>query len=173
MRPTLVDPEVASKTFRAHLDSYWQSRNLAAKGWVREELDSLHVVVTIPALRPDGNVDPYYVRLGAEYYDVNPPTVMFVQPVDGWPRARAGTTWWPRMNPPSWIRLHDNYRYPDNSFNQLVCFSMTAEYYLTNHNPTENQQWKQGQRTVAATLSRLREVLRPPYYLEPDHDRHS
>ncbi len=168
-----VDPEVAAKTFRIHLDQYWAARQLAEEGWEREELDPLHVVVTIPAVHESGRIDPYYVRLGAEYYDVYPPTVLFVQPVEGWPRARAGTGWWPRLDRPSWLGFHDNYRYADGSFNQLVCFSMTAEYYMTNHKPTPTQRWTQGRHTVAATLSRLREVLRPPYYKEPDYARNS
>lgn len=171
-----VDPEVAARTFHRHLDAYWANRDLGSRGWSRTDLDDLHAVVSIPACRDDGTTEPYFVRLGAEYYDPYPPTVLIVSPADGWPRARSGTTWWPRLARPGWIALHDNYRYPGGQGQapfegQLVCFSMTAEYYMSNHSPTEDQKWQQGRHTVAATLSRLAEVLAPPYYQGPDAPR--
>lgn len=169
----MVDPEAAAVTLRVHLDRYWETRELDARGWERQFLDSMHVVVTIPAMRPDGATEPYFIRLGAEHYDVYPPTVLFVQPTAGWPRARAGTPWWPRIAPPTWFGLHDSYRFANHEEGQLVCFSMTAEYYQSDHQPTEAQRWMQGRRTVAATLSRLAEVLHPPYYQGPDRDRDS
>jgi hypothetical protein len=170
------DPEVAARTLTSHLDRYWQNRRCAERGWNRTPIDDLHVVVSIPALRDDGGADDYYVRLGAEYYDTYPPSVLIVEPVHGWPRARAGTPWWPTMNAPSWFNLHDSYQYADGegrplSEGQLVCFSMTAEYYMSNHAPTDAQRWTPGRHTVAATLSRLAEILSPPHYKGPNASR--
>jgi len=158
-----VDSEIGAATLRAHLDQFWSNRRLDELGWRRVDADPLHVVVTIPARRPDGTIDDYHVQLGADHYDLYPPTVLFVSPDDGWPRARIGSHWWPRIDNPSWFQLHDVYNasYP----NQVVCFSFTAEYYMTGHSPEPNQQWRQGKHTVAATLSRLNEVLTPPHYL--------
>ena len=171
-----VDPEIGSVTLRRHLDAYWSNRELGSKGWLRYEVDDLHIVVSIPAIRADGETDQYHVRLGAEYYDAYPPTVMFVTPEDGWPRARAATTWWPALvNPPPWFQIHDTREYRDQgrvfAEVQLVCCSVTAEYYMSDHGATETQRWVPGERTVAATLSRLAEILRPPYYGGPSAPR--
>lgn len=163
------DPEVAARTFMSHLNTYWQNRGCTDRGWSRTLVDDLHTVVTIPALRADGGTDDYYIRIGAEYYDTYPPTVLIVAPVDGWPRARAGTPWWPMVTGSSWFALHDSYQYADAQGQplfegQLVCFSMTAEYYMSNHGSTDAQKWTSGRHTVAATLSRLAEILSPPHY---------
>lgn len=170
-----VDPEVAARTFQRHLDTYWTNRDLESKGWSRAVDDDLHTVVSIPARRPDGTREPYFFRLGANYYDPYPPTVLIVTGTEGWPRARAGTTWWPQINRPDWLALHDSHPYTDAQGQQyegqLVCFSMTAEYYMSNHSPTDTQKWQQGRHTVAATLSRLAEVLSPPHYIGPDAPR--
>lgn len=171
-----VDPEIGGITLRRHLDAYWTNRDLSRQGWRRHDVDDLHCVVTIPANRSDGVVDEYHVRLGAEYYDAFPPTVMFVTPEEGWPRARAATTWWPALvNLPPWFQIHDTREYHDQgrvfAEGQLVCCSMTAEYYMSDHGPTETQRWVPGERTVAATLSRLAEILRPPYYGGPSAHR--
>jgi hypothetical protein len=173
-----VDPEIGGPTLRRHLDSYWANKGLDGKGWQRRDLDDLHVVVTIPAIRADGQADDYHWRLGAEYYDAYPPTVLLVTDQEGWPRARAGTTWWPSFaTRPDWFQIHDSSDFRDGSGQvfakgqQLVCCSVTAEYYMSDHNPTEAQKWVPGKRTVAATLSRLAEVLRPPYYGGPSAPR--
>lgn len=162
-----ADPEIGAATLRSHLDEYWSNRGLDDRGWTRVDADPLHVVVTMPACRVDGEIDDYFVRLGAEYYDVYPPTVLFVSPDDGWPRARIGTRWWPRINNPTWFQLHDENSYTTGP-GQLVCFSFTAEYYLSDHGPETTQRWRQGKHTVAATLSRLAEVLGPPHYVGRD-----
>jgi len=172
-----TDPEVAARTLKRHLHEFWINRSLAKKGWTRQPLDDLHVVVSIPATRADGAKDDYYVHLGAEYYDVYPATVLLVVPDQGWSRARAGSPWWPKLKPPGWFGLHDDYEYRDPQSGallhkgQLVCFSMGAEYYVSNHAPTDEQRWQQGRHTVAATLSRLSEVLSQPYYEGPDAPR--
>jgi hypothetical protein len=169
-----ADPEVAAATFAEHLDAFWSTGRPQALGMERTKIDSLHSVVSLSAKRSIAKTDRYFVLLGAEYYDAYPPTVMFVQPIepDGWLEAKNRTVWYPTIKfppqPPPWFLLHsaqqiEGYSQP----RQLVCFSFTAEYYMTNHNPTETQKWVQGRHTVAATLNRLQEVLLPPLYQEP------
>ena len=170
------DPEVAARQFNTHLESYWLSRGCADWGWTRSMVDDLHTVITLPAIRADGGTDDYYIRLGADYYDTYPPTVLIVAPERSWPRARAGTPWWPTVTPSGWFALHDSYQYCNAQGQpifegQLVCFSMTAEYYMSGHGPTEAQKWTPGRHTIAATLSRLREILSPPHYGGPSAPR--
>ena len=165
-----ADPEVAAATFAQHLDAYWSTGRPQALGMERIKEGSLHSVIGLTARRASGKTDPYFVLLGAEYYDAHPPTVMFVRPggADDWPEAKAGTIWYPTIKFPAWFRLHNSYQLEGQSqTRQLVCFSFTAEYYMTNHNPTDTQRWVQGRHTIAATLNRLQEVLLPPLYQEP------
>ena len=162
----LADAEIAAATFKQHLDQLWASGRPARLGWERSEIDSLHVMAKLPAKRASGAIDYYYFRLGAEYYDAAPPTVKLVQP-DGHTYAPNGSRWFPLFaSTPSWFHLHATYPWPAGA-GQLVCFSFAAEYYMTDHSPKETERWEQGRHTVAATLSRLAEVLSPPFYREP------
>jgi hypothetical protein len=169
-----ADPEVAAAVFAQHLNAFWSTGRPQALGMERIIIDSLRSVIGLTARRASGKTDRYFVLLGAEYYDAYPPTVMFVRPSDAgdWLEAKHGTVWYPLIKfppqPPPWFQLHpaqqiEGYGQP----RQLVCFSFTAEYYMTNHRPTETQTWVQGRHTVAATLNRLQEVLLPPLYQEP------
>jgi hypothetical protein len=136
-------------------------------GWIRNDVDALHTLVTLPAKRPGGEIDPYYFRLGAEYYDAAPPTVALVQP-DGVTHAPEASKWFPVLgSKPDWFGLHAKYPWPSGPPRQLVCFTLSAEYYMTDHSPKESEEWKQGQHTVAATLYRLAEILSPKYYRSP------
>lgn len=165
--PSPVDPEIAAKTFQQHLEGVWLTGRPDRLGWLRISLDPLHVVVKLPAKRPEGEVDHYYFMLGARYYDAAPPTVALVQP-DEWSLAPEPSRWFPLFNSrPRWFGLHSAYSWPDGSKRQLVCFTLAAEYYMTDHSPQDSERWQQGRHTVAATLNRLAEVLSPPYYQGP------
>ena len=164
--PTPADPEIAAATFRQHLDELWASGRPELLGWRRITLDDLHEVVELPAHRTNGQKDSYFVKLGAEFYDLYPPMTNFVVP-DTWTDSTDGTRWYPKINAPGWFGLHNAYGYLDGQSRQLVCFTLAAQYYQTSHAPPESTVWRQGRHTVAATLNRLAEVLSPPYYQEP------
>lgn len=165
--PSPADPEIAAATFDAHLDRLWATGRPARAGWELIRLDSLHTVVKLPAKRPGGEVDHYYFRLGAVYYDAAPPTVELVRPGD-WAHAPHPSRWFPVIEPkPRWFGLHAAYGFPGGQSRQLVCFTFAAEYYMTSHSPNDSERWRQGRHTVAATLYRLAEVLAPPYYQRP------
>lgn len=165
--PVLVDPEIASITFESHLNQMWDTGRPAAKGWERRTLDPMTTIVRMPARRACDTVDHYHVKLGAQYYDSAPPTVEFVEP-DTWTTAAHGSKWFPVIEPkPPWFGLHHSYTYRDGTQRQLVCFSFNANYYMTKHSPKETELWQQGRHTVSATLSRLAEVLSPPWYRGP------
>lgn len=174
--PAKVDPEVAAATFAAHLDDFFANGRGRGDGWQRIPIDALHAVIRMPAVRPDGTNDHYFVMLGAEYYPVWPTTVAFVRPSDNgaWADATDGTRWWPRQNnapaPGLSFGLHPTYQYPDGTTRQLICFSHTFEYYVSNHGPTDEERWDQRRHTLTATLSRLADILRAPNYQEPSGD---
>ena len=170
MCPGLADKEIAAAIFKEHLDQLWASGRPQRLGWEQIAIvppDPVHAVIKLPAKRVSGEIDTYYVRLGAEYYDAAPPTVAFVQP-DTWMQAVEPSRWFPKIEPkPSWFGLVAVHDFPGGVKKQLVCFSFTAEYYMVEHSPTESQRWKQGRHTLSATLFRLAEVLAQPFYRGP------
>lgn len=173
--PERVDPEVAAETFALHLSQFFAAgRAVLEDGWQRIDVDKLATVVALPAVRGDQTRDIYYVRLGAEYYDVWPPVVTFVYK-DGeghWLPALTGTRWWPNQQNSAGFpfALHLPYTYQDGSSRQLVCFSHSFDYYISGHNPTEAERWRQGTHTLAATLNRIAQALRAPNYIGPSGD---
>lgn len=174
--PSKSDPEIAAQTFGHHLTRFFaQGRPEREDGWERITVDPLHAVIRVPAIRADGTRDSYLVSASAECYDAWPPQVAFVEPVeDAYREAAPGSRWWPRQgNQPGFeFGLHPAYAYPNGERRQLLCFSHSLDYYFSNHTPTESQRWVQGRHTVAATLSRIADVLRAPNYQGPDsgHD---
>ena len=162
-----ADPEIAAATFKQHFDRLWTGGRPARLGWERIELDPMRVVVKLPAKRPTGEVDHYHFLLGADYYDAAPPTVALVKP-DDWTHAPGNSKWFPVLEKlPGWFGLHAECPWPDGTKRQLVCFSFTAEYYMTDHSPKDSERWQQGRHTVSATISRLAEILSPTYYRKP------
>jgi len=131
--------------------------------------ERMYAVVRIPGVHADLHEDDYYVRLGAEYYDKWPPTASFVKP-ETWVLATASTRWFPTIQVQGidWFGLHAPYKANHNGtiieLPQLLCFTFTAEYYMVQHSPREDSVWRQGYHTLAATLTRLAEVLQQPHY---------
>lgn len=169
--PAKADPEVAARTFDLHMTRFFaDGRPATEAGWERITVDPLHAAIRIPAVRADGTRDSYLVLTGADYYDLWPPSVAFVEPVDKTYReARDGTPWWPKQNnsPGFQFGLHATYTYPTGETRQLLCFSHSVDYYFSNHTPTESQRWVQGHHTVSATLTRIADALRAPNYQGP------
>ena len=169
--PVKVDEEVAAEKFVQHLE--WLRGDRAPQlglQLIKQEL--MYAIVRIPGVRADGKKDDYYLRLGADFYDKWPPTAFFVKP-DSWDIATPATRWLPNIQCQgiNWFRLHAPYSISHNGRNivltQLLCFTFTAEYYMVPHSPSEDSVWRQGYHTLAATLSRLAEVLQHPHYLGP------
>lgn len=166
-----VDPEVAARMFARDLGATWASGRPDELGWALSQPNALTAVVELPGRRADGTVDPYFVRLGADHYGPHPPKVNLVVP-ESLDLAVAGSPWWPRLEGlPTWFGLHNSYPFPDGIHRQLVCFSFSADYYTTNHNPKPTEAWQQGRHTVAASLYRLHEILGPAYYRGPEVER--
>jgi hypothetical protein len=166
-KPVKADPEIAAARFAADLATLWATGRPERLGWSRRQLDGLHAVVAIPAKRQDGTIDVYHIKLGAEYYDAFPPTAAFIVP-ESLALATANSRWLPSLAAPPWFGLHPSYTFPGElQPRQLLCFTFTAEYYMIEHNPPESTIWQQGRHTVAATTSRLAELLQPPLYLGP------
>lgn len=176
--PALADPEIAAAVFADHVARVGGGVQARERGWAFTWLDAMHVVVAVTGTRPDGQRDGYYLKLGAEYYDRYAPTTSFVCPPrpaagnapgrDGWTEAPAGSRWLPNVPQLPWFAIHSGYgNFADGVARQLVCCSMTFEYYITGHGPTVGQQWRQGRHTLAATLNRVHDALNSPNYQGP------
>lgn len=166
--PERADPEIAAATFWDHLDALWGGPAPTELGLTREKVDDLHSLIGLTAVRNTGHSDQYFVLLGAEFYDRWPPTAAFVEPQNRQP-APANSRWWPTVSPnPPWGALHNSYTFQlDGQTGQMLCFTFTAEYYRAQHSPPEYSVWKQGRHTVSATITRIAEILRQPYYRGP------
>jgi hypothetical protein len=176
--PAVADAEIAAAVFADHVARVGASAQARDYGWVFTWLDPLHVVVPVTAVRRSGEQDGFYVKLGGAYYDEHPPTTSFVCPPraaigdrparDGWVEAPASSRWLPVVNGLEWLAIHADYpHFADGISRQLVCCSMTFEYYITNHTPTAAQRWQQGRHTLGATLNRIQDALTCPHYEGP------
>ena len=173
--PAPADAQIATAVFANHVERAQASAVARQHGWAFTWLDPLHVVVEVTPERPTGGGDRFYVKLGAEYYDLHPPTTAFVCPPasaadttapPSWSPAGPGSRWLPVLEPLPWFAVHGAYSFTGGP-GQLVCCSMTFEYYVTNHSPTAGQQWRQGQHTLVATLTRIQDALDSPNYKGP------
>ncbi|MEU7786633.1 hypothetical protein [Amycolatopsis sp. NPDC049159] len=175
--PAPVDPEVAAALLRSHLEDFFENspRVRGGAGWSYVITENpLIAIVGIPARMPDS----YTLRLDGRCYDTWPVSATFVEAHGGgWRRARFGSLAFPLLRgspgaPPGdgvgfQFALHDEYPFPGESPDQLICFSYNLSYYTSNHTPAENQKWRPGEDRVDATLSRIHAALTSPAYLGP------
>jgi len=163
--PAPVDPEIAAAVFGDHVARAEASDLARDHRWVFTRLDPLHVVVRVQPADPTADGSHYFVKLGAEYYDQYPPTTAFVCPPQEcgdrapWSPAPPKSRWLPVVEALQWFAIHEAYQYNGGGSGQLVCCSMTFEYYITGHAPASGQRWQQGRHTLVATLTRIQEAL--------------
>lgn len=172
--PVPSDPEIAAATFTAHLNQAIASEPGQRWGWAVTRVDPLEAIVHMHAIREDGTVDDYHLRVRAHYYDEWPPQAIFVAPpktADGpWREPELTSQWLPHVEnvwTDSRFAYHTRYPYTDRPHAQLICCSKSFDYYISNHTPTEGQRWRQGKQTVVALLTRVQEALQPPAYKGP------
>jgi len=180
--PVPVDPEVAAALLRSHLGDFFANspRVRDGAGWAYEITENPLVgIVKIPARVDEGrDPDMYTLRLDATYYDTWPVSVTFVEAREGaWRRARIGAPAFPHLRgspgAPAGdgvgfqFALHDDYTWPDQHTDQLICFSYNLGYYTSGHVPNDGQRWRPNQDRLDATLSRIHRALTSPAYLGP------
>ena len=160
--PALADPEIAAAKLTRDIEQVRGTSSAKRNEWDFRRKSDLYWMVRMFARRRDGGKDEYWIQLGAEFYDVAGPTVLFVDPEGN--EVKGNSPWLPKLNPrPSWFCVHPD---RDNKIHkgQLICFSYNAYYEFT-HNPApEHQRWKQGEHTVAATLYALQQALSEEHY---------
>lgn len=151
--PVASDPVAASAAWRAAAPA-------ALDGLTWTEESDLRIRVDLPAARSDGGTDLYVARLDFTWYPEWPPSVTFLNPETHAPDAAA----WPQVHGCGHLALHPSY---GGAPAGMVCNSMFFEFYFWGGHAAEGvHAWDAQRHTFAASINVLREVLRPPFYVE-------
>lgn len=165
------DPEIAADKFQSDLAIAMQSDLAIREGWELIPISLLTVVLKLTARRKDAPDERYYLKLVGDWYDQYPPQVTFVSPQEavGWPSANPTSRWFPNLTQTDpGFKLHSDYGYPGESVGrQLICSSINADYYMSQHNPEPGKGWEQGRDNLIWTLSVIQSELTGEGYLGP------
>jgi hypothetical protein len=116
--------------------------------------------VKFPATRSDGAVDTYLTKWTFFDYPGQPPHVTFVNPET----KEYDPACWPDAGN-SRLSLAPEY---GGAPEGLICNSMFYDwYYYGGHGDQPGVSWKPGVHKAIATVTELRDVLRPPHYRGP------
>ena len=130
--------------------------------------ENLLLYVNLYAKDEDGlNLDDYHIKMDMSYYRTWPPGVTFINPVTKEFNPFTDLKWVPQIGikPPGVdIAYHASYALVNGQTKQLVCNSMTLEYYLSRHNPSTEQRWNPSIHNFGTTINTLDLMLRKPYY---------
>jgi hypothetical protein len=116
--------------------------------------------VKFPAIREDGTVDSYVTKWTFFHYPAQPPHVTFVNP----DTLQYDPASWPNAGTPG-LDLSPEY---GDAPEGLICNSMFYNwYYYGGHGDQPAVSWKPGIHKAIATVTELRNALRPPHYRGP------
>jgi hypothetical protein len=158
--PTLATPSEAIRAFEEDLPKALNGRTLEEAGWRR--LDDLTLLVPVHGIAADGVTEPYFVRLGFAYYPDWPPSVQFVNP-DTLCYAKEDKCWLPKIDGCNEIQVHPAYEF-ENQVIQLVCSSVTLEFYIIKHNVEPTFVWDSNKQNFSAALNQIEWALRSNFY---------
>jgi hypothetical protein len=147
------------QAFADHLKRALGNRTLDDVGWAKP--DDLTLLVPLFATRSEGNKDAYLLRLCFDHYPVWPPSTQFVNPLTLDYRLTEDARWVPQAPGHQEIAFHTNY----NGSGQVVCCSLTLEFYKVNHSVEKDLVWQGDKQTFVATIAAIKRVLLPPYYV--------
>lgn len=164
-----VNKELAKAQFNEDYEKMLEQNLPSRYDWVwTPDFDNLLLYVDLWAKdENDARLDDYHLKLDMSYYRTHPPGVTYINPETKMFDPEKDLKWLPQKSqvPPAMdIQYHMSYKLLDGTQRQMVCNSMTLEYYLSNHSPTPEQKWDSTKHTFAATLTTLQIMLRKPYY---------
>ena len=171
-----TDPVLARTEVRAKLSRLLEDGIPDNRCWKLEysDLQGRPVLyVYIPSRRADGtphSSGEFLHKLTFEAYPAFPPRIEFVNPdtkaydTSGAPQSPKDAPCVPKLasRPPN-TDVGFHIFYPQLG-RQLVCHSLSLDYYLTNHSPTEGQRWTPGQHTFVSSLMLHDMLLQEPYF---------
>lgn len=153
-------PSKAASAFEGHLANYLKLRSAKDPSELGMEVkDELTLVVFLTA---KGNFlnDAYALRLHFGYYPDWPPSARFVNPVTLAYDKTIDRQWLPSIQGTNEIAVHPDY----NGQGQLVCNSMTLEFYLVNHSYSKPEHLWRPEMTFESTLTVVTWALNSPFY---------
>jgi hypothetical protein len=119
------------------------------------------------ALHRDGTRElqhAYLLRLSFDYYPLEQPGVIFVNPET----REIGSTetferWWPNVDGNPWINIQIN---PGDPAKSYLCFQWTHEFKETHSAPEagDSKKWNPEKHTVVGVVSMVQRALGSPYY---------
>lgn len=168
MAPARPHPDLARSQFKEDMAVLGGSPLARRHGWELEpDYPRLHLQVRMWSLDEHAERhDDYHLDLDMSYYRQHPPGVTFVNPHTRSFDPSGDARWLPvAASKPlhTDIRYHASYTV-NGVERQMVCNSLTLEYYMTGHSPQPEERWDPDRHTLSATLNLLQTMLTPPYY---------
>jgi hypothetical protein len=160
--PVPNTPARAQAALEADLPVVLRGRTLQEAGWTRP--DPLTLLVPLVGTRADGTRDDYLLRLNFLYYPDWPPSALFVNPKSQTYRHPEDLGWLPRVDGKGEIGVHAQYDIPGGGKTQLICASVTLEFYLILHDVKDCLVWDHTVQNFAATIAAVERALRQPHY---------
>jgi hypothetical protein len=106
----------------------------------------------------------YLLRLSFDYYPLEQPGVIFVDPTT----REVGSTetferWWPNVDGNPWINIQINAGEPAKSY---LCFQWTQEFKQTHSapEPTDPKKWDPQKHSVVGVVNMVQHALSSPHY---------
>jgi hypothetical protein len=156
-------PARAQAALDADLPLALRGRAFEETGWSRP--DPLTLLIPLVAVREDGTHDDYLLKLNFLYYDDWPPSAQFVNRETHTYRFADDVRWLPKIEGTNEIAVHPQYDLPAGAGKtQLICASVTLEFYQVLHSVEARLVWDPKVQTFAATLAAIERVLRKPFY---------
>ncbi|MFB6465011.1 hypothetical protein [Bradyrhizobium tunisiense] len=146
-------------TFADHLQRALKGRTLDDVGWAQP--DDLTLLVPLFGTRADNGKDAYMLRLYFDHYPTWPPSAVFVNPLTLEYKLAEDAKWVPTAPGHPEIAFHTNYASTEK---QLICCSLTLEFYRVNHAVEQNLVWQGDKQTFLATIAAVKRILIQPYY---------
>ena len=136
-----------------------RGRTLDEFGWAKP--DDLTLLVPLFGTKANGHKDAYILRLYFDHYPTWPASALFVNPLTLEYRFPDDLQWVPNAPGNPQIAFHTNY---GGNSGQVVCCSLTLEFYRINHSVEANLVWEGDKQTFLATLAAIKGLLVPPFY---------
>jgi len=148
--PILNSPTAARETLERDLVQ-------GLRGRTYQRPDPLTLLVPIFGNPDSESPDLFLLRLQFSYYPDWPPSAQFVNSFTRQYDKTKDLIWLPRVEGNSRIQVHADY---SNSLGQVICSSMTLEFYKVRHEGKDAEAWTE-KHTFAATINEIEMGLRP------------
>ena len=159
--PVPSSPEEALEALERDLPKALQGKSIDEAGWQRP--DPLTLLIPLWANKETGSPDLYLLKLQFGYYPTSPPSAQFVNPITRTYSFDSDSSWLPRIEGNPRIQIHAKYEGNGRTL-QLICSSMTLEFYQVSHAVKEADVWNPEHRNFAATINEIKAGLQPPWY---------